>query len=266
MSLFLYLFLLWAVVKISKARHPKHPIQLNVYFGVPGAGKTTYAAYLSRECFRESIVIRLCKRFPSRLSSWILNGKSWKRKIPVWSNVPIAGTYKLNAREDIGVYDISCGKMIIDEAGVEFNNRDYKAFPKAAIKFFKYHRHCKVSVDVFSQSFDDMDVTIRRLAQNFYVVKRSLIPYMVVIKRITRKVGIDENTHQITDCYSFGLPILDTKRIWCPPLWKMFDSYDYDPLPPKEWKTWGADDTPVDPPATPPSPTPTSDTPASVPA
>lgn len=262
MGLLIYLVLLWAAFKVMKARHPKHPIQLNVYFGVPGSGKTTYAAYLARQCQRESIVIRLCRRFPCRLSRRILAGKNWKRSIPVWSNVPIAGTYKLNAREDIGVYDISGGKMIIDEAGVEFNNRDYKAFPKPAIKFFKYHRHCKVSVDVFSQSFEDMDVTLRRLAQNFYVVKRSLIPYMVVIKRITRKVGIDDNTHQITDCYSFGFPILDTKRIWCPPLWRMFDSYEFDPLPQKQWEKWSSDSSPADPPSVPSSPAPSPDIPA----
>lgn len=128
--------------------------------------------------------------------------------------------------------------MIIDEAGVEFNNRDYKAFPKTAIRFFKYHRHYGVSVDVFSQSFDDMDVTLRRLAQNFYVVRKSMLPFFVTTKRIRRKVGIDENTHQLVDAYSFGLPILDTKWIFCPPLWKMFNSYDVDELPEKPWLRW----------------------------
>lgn len=229
---------------LYKARNPKHPLQLNVYFGVPGSGKTTFAAYLAREAQKESIVIKLCKRFPCRYTRHILNKrkKKWKRAYPVWSNVPISGCYKLNAREDIGVNMIQDGKMIIDEAGVEFNNRNYKSFPQQAIKFFKYHRHYGVSVDVFSQSFDDMDVTLRRLAQNFYVVRRSLIPFFIVIKRIKRKVGIDENSHQLVDAYSFGVPILDTKWVFGPPLWKMFDSYDYDDLPIKKWKYWGQDE------------------------
>ena len=227
---------LWAM--FDRARHPKHKLQLNVYFGVPGSGKTTYAAYLSKSCAKESIVIRLCRRFPCRFTSWILNGRNWKRKIPVWSNVPIKGTYRLDARNDIGVSMISDGKMIIDEAGVEFNNRNYKNLPQEAIKWFKYHRHYGVSVDVFSQSFEDMDVTLRRLAQNFYVVKRSIVPFMVITKRIRRKVGIDDNTHQLCDHYSFGFPILDTKWVFCPPLWKMFDSYDYEELPPKKWLYW----------------------------
>ena len=83
-----------------------------------------------------------------------------------------------------------------------------------------------------------MDVTLRRLAQNFYVVRKSAIPFLVSIKRIRRKVGIDENSHQLVDAYSFGLPFLDTKWIFCPPLWKMFDSYDVEELPEKEWHGW----------------------------
>ncbi len=230
---------LWTA--LDKARHPKHKLQLNVYFGVPGSGKTTYAAYLAREAQRESKVLRLCRRFPCRFTNWILNGKNWKRPYPVWSNVPISGTYQISAKTDLGVYMIQDGKLIIDEAGVEFNNRDYKSFPKPAIKFFKYHRHYGVSVDVFSQSFEDMDVTLRRLAQNFYVVRRSVLPWFVVTKRIRRKVGIDETSHQLVDAYSFGLPVLDTKWIFCPPLWKMFNSYDVEDLPEKEWSPWSSD-------------------------
>jgi len=228
--------LLWLF--LDRVRHPKHPLQLNVYFGVPGSGKTTYAAYLAKSAQKESIVLRFCRRFPCRFTNRILNGENWKRPYPVWSNVPIAGTLRLNAKEDLGVHMIQDGKIIIDEAGVEFNNRDYKAFPKTAIKFFKYHRHYGTSVDVFSQSFDDMDVTLRRLAQNFYVVRKSLIPFFIVTKRIRRRVGIDNNTHQLCDHYAFGLPVLDTKWIFCPPLWKMFNSYDIEELPEKNWDIW----------------------------
>jgi len=237
----LYIFLiafLWT--SLDRSRRPKHPIALNVYFGVPGSGKTTYAAYLSRKCSYESIIIRLCKRFPCKLSQWIIGGKNWKRKIPVYSNVPIKGTLQLDSRADIGNVMIENGKMIIDEAGIEFNNRNYKSLPQSAIQFFKYHRHYGVSVDVFSQSHEDMDVTLRRLAQNFFVVKKSIIPFFIVTKRIKRKVGIDETTHQISDMYNFGFPILDSKWTFCPPLWKMFDSYDYPPLPPKAWAEWSA--------------------------
>ena len=147
---------------LKSARIPKYKIAwvgskkkklpqqiLSVYFGVPGAGKTTFAAYLTKH--------------------------DLKRGIPVWSNVPITGAYKLEPKDDIGKYMIAGGRVIIDEAGLEYNNRDFKAFSKDSLYFYKYHRHYQLAVDVFSQGYDDMDKKIRTLAQKLYVVKKSLL-------------------------------------------------------------------------------------------
>lgn len=217
---------------------PQHPHVLNVYFGVPGSGKTTFAAYLTKWALHENPIIRFCRKNQNFLTLPILKSKYLKRRIPVYSNVPITGAFKLDPKTDIGSYMIEDAKVIIDEAGIEYNNRNYKSFPQEAIYFYKYHRHYKVSVDVFSQSYEDMDVTLRRLAQNFYVVRRSLVPFCVVAIRIRRKVGVDEMTKQITDLYSMGLPVLDTKRIFSPPLWKLFNSYSRKELPEKKWERW----------------------------
>lgn len=223
---------------------PAHPLVLNVYFGVPGSGKTTFAAYLVKWANSCAWPVRLALRWPDSFwGHWVLDDggplKSfWKRPITVYSNVPITGAYEIDARKDIGVYMVQNGKLIIDEAGVEFNNRNFKSFPQEAIYFFKYHRHYRVSVDVFSQSFEDMDVTIRRLARSFFVVRKSLIPGCIVVKKIRRKVGIDEQTHQIIDAYSFGLPVLDTKWVWCPPLWRLFNTFSCRPLPVKYFSRW----------------------------
>lgn len=212
---------------------------LNVYFGVPGSGKTTFAAWLTRQSLKESLVARLCKRWPDNpLCRRILESDYFRRGLPVWSNVPITGAYKLDPQKDIGHYMILGGKVIIDEAGIEYNNRSFKTFPPEAIYFYKYHRHYQTSVDVFSQSYDDMDVTLRRLAQHFYVVKKSLVPFCVTCRLIRRKVGVDDQTHQIADLYSMGVPLLDTRRIFCPTLWKMFNSYSRKELPSKAWEKW----------------------------
>lgn len=150
----------------------------------------------------------------------------------------LTGAYQLNAKEDIGHFMIEDAKIIIDEAGIEYNNRNYKTFSQEAIYFYKYHRHYKTSVDIFSQSYEDMDVTLRRLAQNFYVVRRSLVPFCVVARRIRRKVGVDEHTKQIMDLYAMGVPIIDTRRIFAPSLWKLFNSYSRKELPQKDWPVW----------------------------
>lgn len=227
----LYILFRWACP-------PKVPHVLNVYFGVPGSGKTTFAAYLAKQSAKQSRLITWAQKHPGTFSGKLLASRFFKRALPVYSNVPITGAYQLEPMQDIGKVMITGGKVIIDEAGVEYNNRKTREFPKEAIYWYKYHRHYECSVDVFSQSYEDMDITLRRLAQNYYVVKKSLLPFFIVCKRIRRKVGIDDNTHQIIDKYFFGMPVLDSKWVFCPPLWKLFNSFSRKELPEKDWSIW----------------------------
>ncbi len=233
-------YLILVIWLLFRWMFPRKPVNvLNVYFGVPGSGKTTFAAYLTKNAMKESHVISWARKHPNRLTNWLLNKTQlFKRRLAVWSNVPITGAYSLDPQKDIGKYMIESGKVIIDEAGIEYNNRNFKSFPQEAVYWYKYHRHYGCSVDVFSQSYEDMDITLRRLAQNYYVVKKSMIPYFVVCKRIRRKVGIDDQTHQIIDHYRFGLPVLDSKWVFTPPLWKLFNSFSRKELPQKVWPIW----------------------------
>lgn len=81
---------------------PKHAHVLSVYFGVPGSGKTTFAAYLTRWALHESFIIRLCRRYDNPLSRAILSSRYFKRRIDVYSNVPITGAYCLDAKRILG--------------------------------------------------------------------------------------------------------------------------------------------------------------------
>ena len=198
-------------MKRKKQDYPKIKEVVNIYFGVPGSGKTTFAAWLSRRDLR--------------------------RKGKVWSNVPITGTYKLDVNKDIGVNHIEKGRIIIDEAGIEYNNRNFKSLPLRQIEFFKYHRHYSTAIDVFSQSYEDMDITLRRLAQNYYVVTKSRLPYFIKIRSIGRRIGIDENTHQIIDEYYWRC-FLFTRRIFTPTLWKLFNTKSRKQLTEKEREKW----------------------------
>ena len=49
---------------------------------------------------------------------------------------------------------------------------------------------------------------------------------------------IDEHTKQIVDLYAMGVPIIDTRRIFAPSLWKLFNSYSRKELPQKNWPVW----------------------------
>lgn len=214
-----------------------HREVVNVYFGIPGSGKTTYAAYLAKIASYRTLAYRIKQKFSKSAIVQFLF-RNAREPLDVYSNVPILGTYQLDPLHDLGFYLVSDGKIIIDEAGIEYNSRKTKELPQAAIKFFKLHRHYHTSIDVFSQSYDDMDITLRRLAHSYFLVKKSLFPYFIVVKRIYRKIGIDENTHQLGDLFKFGFPFLDDQYIFMPVLWKMFDSYDAPELPPKEFTRW----------------------------
>lgn len=230
------LFILYRIYRWLKPTYP--PNVLNVYFGVPGSGKTTFAAYLAKKAMKHDPIIAWAWSHPNLFSNWLLSKDLLKRGQRVYSNVPITGTYALNPKTDVGKYMMIDAKVIIDEAGIEYNNRNFKSFPADAVYWYKYHRHYQCSVDVFSQSYEDMDITLRRLAQNYFVVKKSIIPFCIVCKRIKRKVGIDDNTHQIIDKFYFGLPIISSKWIFAPPLWKLFNSFSRKELPEKEWPVW----------------------------
>ena len=187
--------------KRLERRAKKAKYKIYIYFGLPGAGKTTFAAWLAR--------------------------RANKNQRDVYSNFPLKGCYELNPKEDLGFYHIEESDIIIDEAGLDYNNRDYKNTPKENIYFFKYHRHYKDNVYVFSQSYEDMDITIRRLAAKFFLMRPSIIPFFVVRKEICRGIGIDENG-QIIDKFAF-IPWWQggNKWIFCPPLWKRFVSCSF---------------------------------------
>ena len=203
-------FLLWIIVGNLRQKPGN---RFDIYFGVPGSGKTTFAAYLAK--------------------------KRIKRKGKVLSNVSIKGTYEVE-RSDIGNYMIKDCLLLIDEAGIDYNNRNFadkkEKMSKEEIYFYKYHRHYNVDIAIFSQGYDDMDKKLRTLATRYYIVKKSILPGFITRKLINKVIGIDDNTKQIIDKYSFA--ILGTKWIYCPKLWKMFNSTSYKEMPTKEFRKY----------------------------
>lgn len=188
----------------------KRGCSFDIYFGVPGSGKTTVAA-------------SICK-------------KRLKKGGRVFSNVPILGAYKLN-RSDIGKYNISNCLMILDEAGVDYNNRNFKSFSDEETYFFKLHRHYKVDIAMFSQDFEDMDIKLRKLATRYFLIQKSLVPFCISRRSISKFIGINDQTHQIEDQYKFKW--FSRRLIFAPSVWKMFDTEERKILPEKEWEVYG---------------------------
>lgn len=181
--------------------------KLNIYFGLPGAGKSTYAAFLAYH--------------------------DMKKGRAVYSNFPIIGAFALDATNDLGKVNVSNGRVIIDEAGVEFNSRNYKNMSQDIIHFMKYHRHYDCIVDVFSQSPDDMDITIRRLAYNCYWIKKSILPRFIYLIPIVRTLDVVDG--DIKTCYVIRKGLLNRKYVYCPKYWRMFNTLSHEELPNKDW-------------------------------
>lgn len=181
---------------------------VTIFFGLPRSGKTTFCAYLVHKMRRKGLV---------------------------YSNTPIIGSIPYDARSELGTAAFQSGSLIIlDEAGLEFNNRNFGKFSDATIRFMKLIGHYKCRMVIFSQSYDDMDITFRRLASSYYLVTRSVFPGFTLIKKVYRKIGVDDNDHTIKDLYFEDKPFLAffrAGRIFRPFYYKLFDSYRAPELP-----------------------------------
>ena len=160
--LFLYIFIGNLLLKPSNF--------FDMYIGVPGSGKTTFAAYLAKKRQKR--------------------GKKNKSLGRVLSNVPIKGSYKIE-KTDIGHFMIKDCLLLMDEAGIDYNNRNFKKFSDDEIYFYKFHRHYNVDIAMFSQDFD-VDIKLRKLATRLFIVNKSIFPGFVKRRLITKKVGIDK--------------------------------------------------------------------------
>lgn len=196
--------------------------KIKLLVGAPGVGKTSVAQWLVLDYLKDDI--------------------------PVWSNVCLAGAYELDIK-DLMEFDFITkdkegnerrgGVLILDEAGIDFNGRQWKDFSTNFIKFFKLHRHFKLDIYVFSQG-NDVDMTIKRLAQEWYKLVRPRIPivknYFVQLIPVTTNLVIDKGDWKII--YEADTSIFNSHFIPIYKTWKYFNSYEVPQLPYKDWDKW----------------------------
>jgi hypothetical protein len=210
MNIFIITFILFFIFIIILKFTERKSNLFDIYFGVPGSGKTTQASKIAQ--------------------------KYIEKGINVYSNVPIDGCYIIE-KQDIGVFDMSDSLLLYDEVGIDFNNRNFKDnINKDMLYLFKFHRHYNLDIIIFSQSYDDMDITLKRLATKYYLMVKSFFPYLFVRKSILKFIGINQDTENIQDSFRF-VPF-SLKYTFGPFYWKYFNSYDRKLLPKKEFKKW----------------------------
>lgn len=167
-----------------------------------GAGKTTYLAKLAQKELKR-----------------IEKGKS-KFKYII-SDTPISGVrYYPDIREILKTHVIKDTLILIDEGGTTYNNRMMKMTHKE-IEYFKLIRHYKSAAVVVSQSYEDVDITLRRLYKKMYLITN--MGFFSIIKPISKYVMISEDD-QIIDGYVFDF-FIDWRIFFKRPYFKFFNSY-----------------------------------------
>ena len=208
---------------------------VSLYFGLPGCGKTTFLTY---------IALKESKR--------LLSGKSQYKHI--YSNIPLLiNGVTVITNECIGKYDLRDCLLLIDEATLFADSRDFKSFSKDKIEYFLEHRHFRSDIVLFTQQWDGVDRKIRTITDRvFYVSKGRLlghwlskayrVPYDIIIP--DKRSGSDSSgLGEIIQGYckpSFISRVLLAQRIYRPSYYKYFDSFmtPYRPPLPDEYKVY----------------------------
>lgn len=192
----------------------KIPKGMTLFIGAPGSGKTTLCAYFTKQFKKDK--------------------KNKNRSI--FCNVPILGTKQLDCATDMGKYLIEDGCVLVDEGGIEFNNRQYKTLDKDVIKFAKLYRHYGITNFLFFSQGLDIDITFVRLCDRICIVRKSYIPFFIFIREVKKYIGIDDISGQLVDKYEFKK--FGFHWVFMPTLWKMFDTYETPYLPSKTFSEW----------------------------
>lgn len=104
--------------------------------------------------------------------------KFWKQhpNSPVYTNIPdLAGAYFVSF-DEFDTYrvwhkDTDYALYLLDEAGLEINNREFKSFKPSSRQWVALSGHEKTDLVVFSQACD-FDLTLRVKATDLYTLKR----------------------------------------------------------------------------------------------
>lgn len=123
-------------------------MSIELYFGLPGSGKTTLLA---------AKALQYCK-IPN---------------FNVYCNIPLNIPKVIPIKNEmIGKFNLHDGVVLIDEATIFADSRNFKSFSSELVKLFCLHRHFKLNIILFLQNYSRTDLTIRMLADKVFWVRK----------------------------------------------------------------------------------------------
>lgn len=120
----------------------RNPYKLIMVFGKKGSGKTTF---LAKTAYRYL-----------------------KKGYPVYSTEKVPGVIQFDVQKIGHVTFPEDAVILIDEVGMIWDNRNFKTFRPEVRDYFKYQRHERHIVYLFSQTFD-IDLKLRNLTDCMYL-------------------------------------------------------------------------------------------------
>lgn len=203
---------------------------IRLYFGLPGAGKTTLMAKLAIDALNAKV---------------FSNGKLVPKYNHVYCNVhtTIPGVTYID-NECIGQYELRDCLILVDEATLFADSRDWKNFSGNRLEYFLTHRHYRADIFLFSQQWDAVDRKIRCITDRVYYIYKGFftrpwlskcyrIPYGIIIPD-GKKTGNTERLGEIIQGYRKP-PVfvrVFAQIVYRPKYYKYFDSFETKPLPP----------------------------------
>lgn len=161
-----------------------NPYKLIFVFGKKGSGKSTLLQKLSFQYVRKGWTVYSTEVSDIGQNVPIKQKKKHRRK----TEEEEQSFYTIRKIDPKKIFEYqfppnSC--IFIDEVSLIWDNRNFKNMDPKVVAWFRYQRHYKCRVYLFSQSFD-IDKKLRDLCDEMYIVNK-FARVLVRAKRIIRK-------------------------------------------------------------------------------
>lgn len=202
---FLIAFIVAGILFLKATKKYCNPYKLIMIFGKKGCGKTT-------------MITKLAKQHSKK--GWLC-----------FSTVEVPFAHYISA-DFIGEYWFPENSVLFcDEVGMLWDNREYRSFKTSVRDWFKFQRHNKVKVYLFSQTFD-IDKKLRDLTDAMYLLVNKFRVFSYG-KKISKIIVLNKSSAEAPSTISEDLQFepflffwLGTRTLTFIPFWsRYFDSH-----------------------------------------